>query len=334
MTTYAVDNIDDAVTATRQFLLPFTVIRWLKLALVVFLIGAGMNVPTSGFNAPTSGGQLPSELLPGAGFPPALSDGVLIFAGFVLISIILITLVWEFISSTMEFIFVESLRQGDVTIQRYWSARWRQGVRLLAFRIAIVVPLVLFVIGWVAIILTPLLMGGAPPVTYEIGVLLGVPLLLLAGLMVALISGFTTLFVVPIMIVEDCGVLTGWKRLWQTIKAEWIQYLAYAFFHVVMGFVLGMLAALVSVVILFVVLLVFLVFGALLYVTGVFPSTIGYVLVGLLALAFVVVAITVSLFVQVPVLAYLRYYALLVLGDVEESLDLIPEQRAAIRAGE
>lgn len=332
MTIYAVDNIDDAVTATREFLLPFTVIRWLKLSLVVFLIGAGTNVPTSGFNAPSSGGQLPSEQLPDAGLPTALSDGVLIFAGLVLISIVLIALVWEFISSTMEFIFVESLRQGDVTIQRYWSDRWRQGVRLLAFRIAIVVPLVLLFIGWIAIFLTPLIMGGSPPVTYEIGVLLGLPLLLLAGLTVALIGGFTTLFVVPIMILEDSGVLAGWKRLWPSIKAEWIQYLAYAFFHVIMAFALGMLAALVSVVILFVVLLVFLVFGGLLYVTGIFPSTIGYVLVGLLALGFVVVAITVSLFVQIPVLAYLRYYALLVLGDVEESLDLIPEQRMSIRA--
>jgi hypothetical protein len=36
--------------------------------------------------------------------------------------------------------------------------------------------------------------------------------------------------------------------------------------------------------------------------------------------------------VQVPVHTYLRYYALLVLGDVEPDLDLVPDQRAAIRA--
>lgn len=35
--------------------------------------------------------------------------------------------------------------------------------------------------------------------------------------------------------------------------------------------------------------------------------------------------------VHVPILTYLRYYALLVLDDIEESFDLIPEQREAIR---
>ncbi|MFC7138230.1 hypothetical protein ACFQRB_20675 [Halobaculum litoreum] len=31
-------------------------------------------------------------------------------------------------------------------------------------------------------------------------------------------------------------------------------------------------------------------------------------------------------------MSYLRYYALLVLGDAEPALDLIPERRAAVRA--
>ena len=37
---------------------------------------------------------------------------------------------------------------------------------------------------------------------------------------------------------------------------------------------------------------------------------------------------------RVPVVAYLRYDALLVLGDIESDLDLIPERRAAVRADE
>jgi hypothetical protein len=35
--------------------------------------------------------------------------------------------------------------------------------------------------------------------------------------------------------------------------------------------------------------------------------------------------------VQVPVQTYLRYYALLVLGDVESSFDIVPDRRAAVR---
>ena len=37
---------------------------------------------------------------------------------------------------------------------------------------------------------------------------------------------------------------------------------------------------------------------------------------------------------QVPVVAYLRYHALLVPGDIEGGLDLIPDRRAAVRADE
>jgi hypothetical protein len=49
-----------------------------------------------------------------------------------------------------------------------------------------------------------------------------------------------------------------------------------------------------------------------------------------LALIFIVM----MAFVQVPVQVYLRYWALLVLGDVDSALDLIPEQREAVRSGE
>jgi len=41
--------------------------------------------------------------------------------------------------------------------------------------------------------------------------------------------------------------------------------------------------------------------------------------------------LAVAALVQVPVQAYLRYYALLVLGDVEPEFDLVPDQRAAVR---
>jgi hypothetical protein len=43
--------------------------------------------------------------------------------------------------------------------------------------------------------------------------------------------------------------------------------------------------------------------------------------------------VAVAALVQVPVVTYFRYYALLVLGDTDADLDLIPERRRAVRAG-
>jgi len=38
--------------------------------------------------------------------------------------------------------------------------------------------------------------------------------------------------------------------------------------------------------------------------------------------------------IQVPLQAFLRYYAMLVLGDTDEELDPIPEVRGDIRSGD
>jgi hypothetical protein len=55
------------------------------------------------------------------------------------------------------------------------------------------------------------------------------------------------------------------------------------------------------------------------------------VILGAAGALFVVSVVTLWLFVQVPVVTYLRYYALLVLGDVEAPLDLVSDRRTAVR---
>jgi hypothetical protein len=46
-----------------------------------------------------------------------------------------------------------------------------------------------------------------------------------------------------------------------------------------------------------------------------------------LAVVFIIAVIVLAALVQVPILAYLRYYALLVLGDIEPDFDLISNRR-------
>lgn len=60
-------------------------------------------------------------------------------------------------------------------------------------------------------------------------------------------------------------------------------------------------------------------------------EVVGWVIIGSAAVLFVLVAIVLALFVSVPVQTFLRYYALLVLGDTNADFDLIPEQRRAAR---
>ena len=56
-------------------------------------------------------------------------------------------------------------------------------------------------------------------------------------------------------------------------------------------------------------------------------STVGVVVVVALAVLFGLAMLVVGTLAQVPVVTYLRYYALLVLGDVEGSFDVLSEHQ-------
>jgi hypothetical protein len=175
-------------------------------------------------------------------------------------------------------------------------------------------------------------LGSVTPGAVAAVVLLLVPMFFVLALVVGLVSGFTTAFVVPIMIKRDCGVLSGWRRLWPTITANPWQYLAYAvsafFLSIIGGILIAIATGLLALALLIPFGLLFAVgVGVLVFVAE--PLGIGVlVVVGLL---FGLSILIVAALVQVPVLAYLRYYALLVLGDIDPDLDLIPEQRAGVR---
>jgi hypothetical protein len=57
----------------------------------------------------------------------------------------------------------------------------------------------------------------------------------------------------------------------------------------------------------------------------------GGILIAVAAVLFVLTIIVLGLLVAVPVTTYLRYYALLVLGDTNAEFDLIADRRRAIR---
>ena len=324
MALHAVQNIEEAFKITREFLLPVDVRRWLKLALVVFFVGGGLSFPSVQFNTSTrsqdlSGSELPSTIP---------TDIVTVIVALVVVGIVLGAL-FAVISAIMEFVLIESLRTGVVSIRRYWRARWRQGLRLFGFRIAIGLPALAIFVGWLAVLIIPIGTGRDPTISFT-ALLVGVPVVFLVGVLYALVSGFTTVFVVPLMIQADSGVLAAWRQLWASIKAERKQYLAYA----VIGFLLTIAVGLVvsiAVGIIALVLLIPLAIVALIthFVVSV-SSTIGIVVLAVLGLLFGVTMLVVWAIAQVPVVTYLRYYGLLVLDDVEESFDLISDWRTSI----
>jgi hypothetical protein len=328
MALHAIEALDDALDATGSFLTPVDIRTWLKLALVVFFAGLpGANV--SGFQTSVNtDGTVPAGTVPDA----VAGTDVWLLVGTVVAVAVLLGLVFLLVSSVMEFVLVESLRTETVAVRRYWGDNRGKGLRLFGFRLV----LGAVVLGAFLLLVAPVLLTvfdiGPPGLRLSLALLvLLVPAFLLLALVAGLVNGFTTVFVVPVMLLEDCGVLAGWRRLWPTIVDQPVQYLAYA----VLGFFLsaaGSIAVGVGTAIGAVVLLVpFGLLGAVGFGVFLVAEPAGIAVIAVVALLFVLAVLVVLGLAQVPVQTYLRYYALLVLGDIDPDLDAVPEQRAAAR---
>ncbi|MFB6308825.1 MAG: hypothetical protein ABEH35_05795 [Haloarculaceae archaeon] len=329
MTLYALDAVDDAGAAARDLLWPFDLRRWARLALIVFFVGgSGGGLPfqfTSSLPNSTEAPPMPP------GGPEALVPGgaelAVIAAVVGLIALVVLGLL--LVGSVMEFVFVESLRLETVRIRAYWRRYWRSALGLFGFRLVVGLVSLGAVAALAFAVFGPVLLGhGEVSVAL---ILLAIPVFVVLSIAAGLVSGFATMFVVPIMLKEDRGLVSAWRRFWPTLTAQWKQYAAYA----VVGFVLQLAVGVaVSIVTVFVAV-----------VAAIPLGIVGLAGVGLLGVAEVagwaVIAVAVALFALamlafallagVPARTYLRYHALFVLGDTDADFDLIEERRRAVR---
>jgi len=329
---HAIENLDDALDATTGFLRPVDRSTWVKLAIVAFFIGGpGANANSVQWTFGGGGGN-------GGGGPPSVVvesiGGVeLLVAAAVIAAALGLALLFVLVGSVMEFVFVQSLRRETVEVREYWRAHWRRGLRLFAFRLA----LFAFVLGSVAVLAIPLLVGAFDVATVTSGVAIAffvvlLPIVLVLAITVGVVNGFTTVFVVPIMLLEDCGVLAGWRRLWPSVRSAPVQFLAY----LVASFFLGVLGGVFVLVVTLALAIVLLVpFGVLFAVGGAVLAFVseaaGVAVLVVVGAAYALAVLAVVALAQVPVQTYLRYYALLVLGDVDPELDAVPDQRDRVR---
>ena len=334
MALHAIDDLEDAFEATKAFLWPFDTSRWLKLAIVVFFVGgASGSFPTSGTNfsfdeGTFAGGEptLPVDL-----GPITIADGGDLFAlvAVVVAVGILLALLFGIVGSVMEFVLIASLREEEVHVRRYFRAHLGAGLRLFGFRLVLGLLAVLLIAGPIVALALGTGLGQMGPGAVFGLVLLAIPLAVVFGVLFALIDGFTTFFVVPVMLVEDRGVLSAWRRFWGVLRAEWKEYLVF----VVLTAVLTLVAATA---VGFVVGIVGLVLVGPVVVAGIASAVTGSVvllaIVGAIGLVAGLAVLFVAALVRVPVVTYFRYYAMFVLGDTERDLDPIPERRERIRA--
>jgi len=367
MALHAVDDIDDAIDATKSFLFPVEKGTWLRMAFVVFFIGGGgvglNNVQSfsnfgdfggnggpGGPSGPGSDFQLAAPLesvasLPGnlalqvsePGVPSGAPDELLAGAGLLVFAaiglLVLLALAYGILSNFMEFVLTQALIDREIHVRRYFNEHVGNGLRLFLFRLALgVIWLGIALVIGAAVFFLALGGEAANVGTSSVLALSGLLIAVFAVLAISygIVFGFTTVFVVPLMTADDDGVLSGWSRLWISIKSEPKQYLAYLFFSIVLQIGVGIISAILGIVALLVVMIPFGLGAVALYLA--LQNTIGIALAGVVGLLGLLVLIVVSALIQVPLTTFLRYYAMLVLGDIDADMDPIPEVRSDIRA--
>lgn len=313
MSWYAIDSVSDAFDESKSLLFPFALKRWVVLAFITFFVGGTGNAPSfnQSFDAPAQGGEMPE-------FPvgdPGSTD-LIMLAVLVILAILVIVAVLMVIGSIMEFVFVDVLRSRTVRIRGRFGSRTGPGLRLLGFRIG----LLLIGLVLVALVAAPIYAGLvlSMPVAFLALVFL-IPLAIVVGIALAIVQDFTTSFVVPLICERGGGIIATWRStLWPAVKAEWQQFLLYMVLKWGLGIAVGFVVGIGLAIVFFPIIILV---GAGLFAGGGL-STPLLVVAGVFA---IVLFVLVQIFVQMPVSVFLRYYSLSVLDKADLTWSLYPD---------
>ena len=343
----AIDSVDDAIEETKSFLFPFTLRRWLKLAVIslfvstgggslLSLLNTGGSLPTSppeslnstGMNATAAGGMPTGEFPPPQGLDAIGSPetGVIIAVAAVLV---VLGLLLSLLSDVLRFSFYEMLRTDEVRLVASATRRIGQAVRFFGFNIAVQLLTILpFAIAGYGAITGWLPTGPAALVG---GGLLAAVVLLLS----TVVSRITTEFVVPTMVVTDSGVLDGWRRFWPVLRGNLAEFGVYLVVHFLLLLAIGIAQSILSLLVFGIIgvvgavaglVVVFGLFGGLSAATA---STAGIALLVVIGGLTLLVAWVLLLPVQIAVLTYVTSYEVSMLGAVDDNLRLRPDSSGA-----
>ncbi|MGZ0746687.1 DUF7544 domain-containing protein [Haloparvum sp. AD34] len=316
MSWYAVTAIDDAVDATRGFLLPFSLRRWTVLALVAALMGGG---PSMNFNPPTTSGNVPRDALsqlPEVSLDPRWG-----------VAIVAVVLLLSWLSLGFRFVFYDALRTNAARVWGPLRDRLGQALQLLGFQLLVLAVLVGPIVAVAAGALT-----GRLPVAGWSPVLLGAAGLVAAGLVLlaTLVDRFTREFVLPVMVIEDAGPIAGWRRFWPVLREEWVQYLAFLLVHLVLAIAVAIAQGLVfllvgGVIVALGALAGVVVAGALGGTGALLGTVVGQAAVAVLGVVVLLALLAVYLPVNLVTTTFLRTYELRVLARSDPDLDLLAD---------
>ena len=284
---------------------------WLRVAIITLFLGGGMINPfrTDSMQVSDVQGSLPGpEVL--SGYMPLIFSffAALLIAGFLYICV----------SAVFQFVFVDCLSSGKILFTRTFRLRWGKGLHLIGFYLILLVIILISALLVILTVMMPVFVSETRDfLTILIRLMETLIILLIILMPVWIIAILTADFVVPVMIVDDTGIISGWKQVVTLFHGRWTDagtYIALKIFLIFLaGVILGVITFLISIPL-----------GipdiALTIEQGSTPTPSGILLIGLGTGAMMVK----SLLLLVPVITFFRYYSLAVLRDLSPRYSLLP----------
>lgn len=306
---HAFGAFDGAVSRTKALLWPINIGVWLRLAVISLFIG-GIGGGGGNFSFPDTGGQNVGAMPDFFGLAPTT---ILL----ILAALIVLALLFTYIGSVFQFVLVDCLASGQVSLSRTFRERMGPGFSYFLFEIFIILIFIAVMIGFIVFGVFAGTFAGAPNI---VALLLLLPVILLLALVMGVVLMLTVDFVVPVMIADGCGIVEGWRRVYGILRPDLKNAAVYVVVKVVLALVAALIMLILSILILAAV-------GVPLFLVALFAGFFagGPAMTGLILLIVVgiLIALPFLLLVQVPFTTFFRYYSLDVLGRFSPAHDLL-----------
>ena len=271
----AVDCVSPAIAqAKRQLFSPFHLKRWARLALVCLLTGeyAGGGFPGGGFNIPQSHPRHGRELLVASNFDweKILPWLPLILVGVVLLFCLFILLIY--VSSVFRFVLFDSVLYDRCVFKGCWT-KWEPcGRSYFYWSLAV---LLMFMAGYALLIGLPLFVAWRAGLFHHPGehlapLILGGIVLFFVLLIFFIAGGVIALFAkdfcVPIMALENVGVMDAWRRLLPMLGMEKMAFTGYVLMKIVLAIAASIIAGIASLLLMIILLVPLVIVGVILFI--------------------------------------------------------------------
>lgn len=311
---------------------PFSLKTWLALGFVSMLAAQGGGGNFNMGNNNTSRGGGPGQSPSGTEIIHWITNHLpLIIGGIVLL--IIIGLLFSWISSVMRFVYIEQLTRNPRAIREPFHRLRSYGTSYFFWRIGF---------GLIALVIMGLLVGipvaigvssgssnaGAVAIVVILAILIGIPVIL-ALVIIAMLAND---FVIPTMYTRNLRVIDAWRVAWPLIKQNSGQIALY----ILLLIVIGIATAIASIFVVLASLLILAIpLGLLAGIGWAGWNAVGHTFsAGFISLVAILGIIALSLLSFVlscllqPATAFRRSFALVAWGQADPSMSLIPARQA------